>query len=252
MKTKGEKLLGIIVPIIPIACIFLIWEATAKATGNDYILPDVLSTLEKFFGLFAHAEFYTAAIGTLLRSLIAFALSFILAFAFSYVSDKFKNGKRVLTPVIAIIRALPTIAVVLLLVIWTNSKVAPVVVTMLVVLPTLYTNCLSALKSVDKEAVQMCRFYKVPQKYVLKKVQIPQVMPALLLAMGSGLSLNIKLMVAAEVLSQTPYSMGYLLNYSKTYYETATMLALVIFSVIIGLIVELLFNALSKKAGKWQ
>lgn len=252
MKTKSDKILGIVIPIIPIACIFLIWETTARATGNDYILPNVSETLAKFFGLFSHAEFYTALFGTLFRSFIAFAISFVLAFVLAYVSDKFLNGKRAVAPVIAIIRALPTIAVVLLLIIWTNSRVAPVVVTMLVVLPTIYTNCTAALKSIDKDTVEMCRFYKVSQKDILNKVQIPQITPTLLLAMGSGLSLNIKLMVAAEVLSQTPYSMGYLLNYSKTYYETATMLALVIASVIIGLIVELTFGLFSKKAGRWQ
>ena len=252
MKNKSDKIIGIIVPIIPIICILLIWETTAKTTGNDYIIPDIESTVSKFFGLFIHADFYSALFGTLLRSFIAFIISFAIALLLAFLSVKHTNGKRAITPLIAITRALPTIAIVLLLVIWTNSKVAPVIVTMLVVLPTTYTNCIAAFDSVDKDAVEMCRLFNVPQTSVFKKVILPQMTPQLLYSVGAGFSLNLKLMVAAEVISQTPYSMGFLLNYSKTYYETSTMLALVIVSVIIGLSVELIFNALSKKAGKKQ
>lgn len=252
MKRKRDRILGIIVSVIPIACIILIWETAAKTTGNDYVLPDVAHTLKKFFGLFTYSEFYSALFSTIIRSIIAFSVSFILAFIFAFISEKSNNGKRAVGTIIAITRALPTIAVVLLLVIWTNSNIAPVIVTMLVVLPTAYTNCVAAFDAVDKDAVDMCRLFKVSDSDIFKKVRLPQMTPSLLYAVGSGLSLNLKLMVAAEVISQTPYSMGYLLNYSKIYYETATMLALVIASVIIGLSVELIFNALSKKAGKWQ
>lgn len=251
MKRKSDKILDIVVPIIPIACILLIWQTAATATKNDYVLPDIGTTLVKFFGLFTYADFYSALLNTLLRSVIAFCISFVFAFILAILSS-YKNGKRAVAPVIALIRALPTIAIVLLLVIWTNSRVASVIVSMLVVLPTVYTNCIVALDSVDKDAIEMCRLFNVPKTEIFRKVRLPQMTPSLLYAVGAGLSLNLKLMVAAEVISQTPYSMGYLLNYSKTYYETATMLALVIASVIIGLAVELVFSALSKRAGKWQ
>ena len=69
---------------------------------------------------------------------------------------------------------------------------------------------------------------------------------------GSGFSLNLKLMVAAEVISQTAYSIGYMLNTSKIYFEVATMIALVLVTVAIGLIIEGVFSFLSKKAGKWK
>ena len=73
-------------------------------------------------------------------------------------------------------------------------------------------------------------------------------LPQLLRSAGSGLSLNVKLMVAAEVLAQTGRSLGYLLNTSKVYLETATMIALVLVSVALGLIVEGVFGLLARSA----
>ena len=84
----------------------------------------------------------------------------------------------------------------------------------------------------------------------LFKVVIPEIAPEFIRAAGAGLSLNIKLMVAAEVLSQTANSMGYLLNTAKIYFEISTMIALVLFTVAVGLIVESVFRFLSKKAAK--
>ena len=78
----------------------------------------------------------------------------------------------------------------------------------------------------------------------------PQSAPEFIAGAGAGLTLNLKLMVAAEVLSQTAYSMGYLLKTSKIYFEYPTMLALVIITVITGLIIEFLFGLWAKKAVK--
>ena len=247
---KQDRVLNIALPIITIAVIVLLWAIAAIAVDSEYILPNVGETLSAFFNLFKSADFYHAFFGTLLRSFIAFLISFALAFITAFAAYKSDKAKRLLSPLIIIIRALPTIAVVLLLVVWTNSKVAPVIVTMLVVFPTLYNNLYAALCGIDKELDEMCKVFGVSNKKRLKKVVFPQVAPEFISAAGAGLTLNLKLMVAAEVLSQTARSMGYLLNTSKVYFEISTMLALVLVTVITGLIIELTFGFIAKKAVK--
>lgn len=249
MKTR-DKVLNIALPFITVAVIVLLWAAAAKAVNSEYILPNVGETLAALMELFKSAEFYRAFFGTLLRSVISFAISFVLAFIVALAAYKSEKAKRALSPLIIIIRALPTIAVVLLLVVWTNSKVAPVVVTMLVVFPTLYNNLYAALCGIDKELNEMCKVFGVSNKKRLKKVVFPQVAPEFISAAGAGITLNLKLMVAAEVLSQTARSMGYLLNTSKVYFEISTMLALVLVTVIAGLIIEWTFSFMARRAVK--
>ncbi len=249
---KANKLFNLILPILTIICIIIVWTVAASLVDSEYILPNPLLALKAFTQLLSSSEFYLSLLGTLLRSLISFIISFILAFIFAILSKKFPNGKGAINTLISVIRALPTVAIVLLLLFWTNSFIAPIVVTLLVVLPTLYTNIYNSLEEVDNELLTMCKLYKVPKKQVFFKVQLPQIMPSMLLAIGSGLSLNIKLMVAAEVLSATANSIGYMLNTSKVYFEIATMIAIVCVCVVIGLLIELIFSLLSKRAGKWK
>lgn len=251
MKNK-DRVLNLIVPIISILCILILWSAVAVVADNPYLLPTFGQTVTVFFSLFGKAEFYLALFGTVIRSLIAFIISFALALGLAILTGKYKRVQKAVAPIISIIRVLPTIAVVLLLLVWTNDFVAPIIVTFLVVFPTLYLNVKNALDSVDYEQIQMCNVFGVSKKDILLKVQLPQIYPPIFKAIGAGLSLNIKLMVAAEVLAFTTNSLGNLLHLSKLYDQMATMMALVLVTVILGLIIEGVFSLISKKMGKWQ
>ena len=247
---KQDKLLNALLPFLTVAVIFGLWGLAAAKVDSEYVLPTVGDTFAALWELLKSAEFYRAYFGTLLRSIFAFAIAFSLAFIAAFVAYKCDKAKRALKPLIVIIRALPTIAVVLLLVLWTSSFVAPVIVTFLVVFPTLYNNLYAALCGIDKDLNEMCKVFGVSNKKRLTKVVFPQIAPEFITSAGAGLTLNLKLMVAAEVLAQTARSMGYLLNTSKIYFEISTMLALVLITVITGLIIEFLFSFWAKKAVK--
>jgi NitT/TauT family transport system permease protein len=250
MKGKKERILNLILPLSSIVAILLLWAVAALAVDSEYILPSIGKTFSALMSLLGDGEFYLALLSTLSRSLLAFVVSFILAATLAVLASSSVIAERIISPFIAVTRALPTIAVVLLLLFWTNSKVAPVIVTMLVVLPTLYTNVKNALDTVDKTTVEAGMVDGANEKQGFTKIRLPQALPSIYSAMGGGLSLNLKLMVAAEVLAATANSLGYLLNTSKVYFEIATMLALVVITVIIGCAIESVFNALSKKAAE--
>ncbi len=249
---KKRKILNSMMPIITILILLLVWFVVGVIVNNDYLFPSLSAVFTAFFGVVANGGFYSAYFATLLRSVIAFLISFLLAFVVALLSKKYKLFASAVSPIIKIIRALPTIAVVLLLLFWTNSLVAPVIVTMLVVFPTTYINIKESLSTVDDAQIEACQTFGVSQKEIFFKVQLPQIAPSMLDAVGAGLSLNLKLMVAAEVLSATYISLGNILKTEKYNAEIANMLAVVLVCVITGLLIELVFGLISKKVGKWQ
>ncbi len=252
MKDKNSKIINLILPLVTISALILLWSVASKSIENEFILPSIKSTVESFFALFLGKEIYVAFFSTLLRSLIAFAISFALGFIFAVISTKNSAARSAISPLISITRALPTIAIVLLLLLWTNSNIAPIIVTLLVVFPTVYTQIENAFFSLDKTVSEAGRVDGANEFFVFNKVELPQALPSVLRAIGSGISLNFKLMVAAEVISQTANSIGYMLNMSKVYFETAQMLALVCTTVLFGVVIETVFNYLSKRVGEWQ
>ena len=256
MMKKLNGYLNIILPLISVLCVIAIWSIAAKSVDSDIILPSLSQVFNEFINLFAdyalRNEFLVAFFSTLLRSIIAFAISFGVGFALAVVAVKVKWVKSLVSPLISIMRALPTIAIVLFLVLWTNSQIAPVVVTMLVVLPTTFTQIENAFFMLDKTVSEAGRVDGATELQVFMRVEVPQALPSILSAIGSGISLNFKLMVAAEVIAQTAYSMGYMLNASKVYYETARMFALVFVTVLFGIVIELIFNRLVKISSSYK
>ena len=251
MKNKNGKLLNLIPTIISILCLIAVWSVASVAIDDEQVLPSFFQTVKKFFELFSYSEYYSAYFGTLFRSLISFVISFLIAMFLVWIFQRHKTIKRFVEPIISIIRVLPTVAVVLLLLLWTDSFVAPIVVTILVVLPTTFLSLNNAFASIDSDAVKMCEFFSVPKKDIFLKVQLPQIKPYLYASIGAGLSLNLKLMVAAEVIAFTSASIGNFIYLSNLYDATIIMMALVFGVVITGLIIEAVFSHLTKKAGKW-
>lgn len=249
---KKDKLLNFILPLLTVAIILLIWTVASISVGSKYLLPSVKMVALELWNLLGSSKFYLAFLLTLVRSLVAFSISFIIAGVFAFLSVKSKNAERVVLTVVSILRALPTLAIILLLLFWTNNQVAPIVVTLLVVLPTTYTHLKSAFDSVDLSVVEAGRVDGANTKQLFCRIELPQILPSVYSAIGSGISLNFKLMVAAEVLSATVKSLGNLLNIANYNGEIACMLAMVLFAVIFGIVVEFTFNKISKKASEWK
>ena len=250
MGTKKKKNLQIICPLVSILSILLLWTIFSIKIDSEYILPSFFDVIKKIVKLLGSKTFYIAVANTILRVLLSFLVSFLLSLSLSFFAYKNKVAQSFIVPFIKILRALPTIAIVLLLLFWTSSKTAPIIVTMLVIIPTLYTDLFNAFCGIDKELTEMCIVFNVSKRDRLFKVEFPQVLPSLLYSVGAGLSLNFKLMVAAEVIAQTAKSLGYLLNTAKVYYEIAEMLALVLVVVVLAVVVESIFCFFAKKAGK--
>ncbi len=249
---KKTKVLNAVVPIMTFVFIIVVWITAGAIVNNEYLLPSIPAVWNALKSVFSDGKFYSAYLSTLLRSLIAFLISFILALGCGILCKRYSLFEKFIAPFIKIARALPTVAIVLILIFWTNAQVTPVVVTMLVVFPTLFISVKDSLNTVDKGQIEMCSLFGVSQKDIFFSVQLPQIAPSMLSSVGAGLSLNLKLMVAAEVLAATYISLGNVLNVYKYNAEIASMIAVVAICVITGLLIELVFNILSKKAGKWQ
>lgn len=247
-----NKFLFNILPFISIGIMIGIWGIVSRAINNEMILPSVSQTVSEILKLFIDKEFLFALFGTLIRSFGSFIISFILAFICSYFSHRYICFKKFISPIIAVVRALPTIAVVLLLLFWVNSIIAPMIVTFLVVMPILYNNFNNSFSLIDREQLEFCKIDSISESAVLFKIEIPQMLPEMLNSIGTGLSLNLKLMVAAEVLSQTAKSIGLMLNTSKAYFEISTMIALVLICVIVSVIIESIFRYFAKKSASWR
>lgn len=216
----------------------LIWTIAVKAIKNDYILPALSDILKATGELFSKKVFYTSFLNSFLRVIKAFVISFIFAGCLAVAAKLLPILQKILAPIVTALRALPTMAIILILLVWSTPKQAPVIVAFLALFPMLYTGTLTALSTVDKRLVEMCKVYHVPIRKQIFNMYLPIASSYILREASAGLAFSLKLVVSAEILANTYISLGGLLQLSRIYLETAEMFALSLLVIAVGLILE--------------
>lgn len=155
-------------------------------------------------------------------------------------------------PVAAFLRTLPTLAVVLIFLMWTNPVIAPVAVTVLILFPMIYAQITAAAEGVDEGLLEMARVYGLRKRERLFKIYLPLVSPNILAQTGANLSLGLKIMISSEVLANTYNSLGGLMQTAKLYAEMPRLAALTLVAVFIGLIIDVAMSQFERINYKWS
>jgi NitT/TauT family transport system permease protein len=108
----------------------------------------------------------------------------------------------------------------------------------------LYSATLGAVTSVDEKLLEMSRVYGVTKKRMVKSLYLPSVFPALSRESLSALTFSLKLIVSAEILSNTFQSLGGQMQTASLYAQTPTVFALAFVVFLTAFAIECLGNLL--------
>ena len=232
-----------------VAFLWAAWLAVHALVKNDYLFPSFCDSMREAGRLLMDKDFWHAFSGTFLRMLAAFFLSFIGASVLAVVAYLVPPVGRFLAPLVSVLRSLPTMAVILIILVWTTPKTAPVVVAFLALFPMLYAGISAALASVDPKLVEMSRVYRVPVRKRIFGLYLPSAAPYALREASAALSFSLKLTVSAEVLANTYQSLGGMLQEAKLYVEMPSLFALTILVLATGFLLEGLGSFAARLAG---
>lgn len=233
---------------------WLVWIVAYYAVGNSLVVPDFRDTMKEFFGLLCDVVFWTALLNSLLRTLVAFFISFALATGCAAIATLGNSARALFRPLIGFIRILPTLAIMLIILVWTegNKNVAPVIVTVLVLFPMIYAQFIAAIDGIDSGIKQMIKVYHIPKKQAVFKIYLPLISPNILSQSGANVSLGLKIMISGEVLAYTLKGLGGMMQYASMGGLIARLAALTIMAVIFGLIIDILLSQLVRITYKWS
>lgn len=228
---------NIVQTALALAFLLLCYFVAYWAAGNELLVPALSDVWKETGKLFTQTAFWVALGKTLLRTLTAFCISFLLALIFALAAYLLPAFGQFFTPVVSAFRSLPTLAVLLILLVWWGAGDAPVAVAFLSLFPMLYAGILAALSGVDKGLVEMSRVYAVPLHKQIFQLFLPSAAPYVLREAGAALSFSLKLVVSAEVLANTFPSVGGLMQEARLY-AIPQLFALVGVAFAVGLILE--------------
>ena len=241
-----NKVFTKLAPFIAIVIVIAAWHIIAVCMGIPIIVPTPADTITKMLEVFTTSAFLRGVANSLLRAFLSFSIAFLLATALALLSSLSDFFDRFFYPIVVLVRATPTMSIIFLCLIWFSSKISPMIVATAVIFPTMYASILTAIKSCDKKLLEMSAVYNVPTKVKVFKLYLPYVSDKIFSDAVNALSLNLKLIVAAEALAATANSLGRLMQNAKANLETATLFAYTVAAIILSYLLEVLLKLLRR------
>lgn len=243
---------NVIFSAIAVLSLWIVWLIAYACIRNDYILPSFWEVLRETGRQLGSTAFWIAFSGTLLRSLVAFFVSLLLGVACALLSELIGGVRAFLAPVVTVLRTLPTMAVILILLIWTSPLVAPALIALLVLFPAVYAAALAAFDGVEGRFSALANAYGVPYRVRIFRMYLPLSAKSLLTQSGAIASMGLKVTVSAEVLASTFRSLGGMMHEAQAFLNISTLFALTVLTVAIGFFLEGACWAIGKFAIRWR
>ena len=263
ISTTKQTKNNIIKNIIKTLCIatfwILIWEAASRLVSRNnelllLILPSPLTVFKKWREIAFTLPFLNATLSTLLRIFTGFILGFVLGFSLGVFTHLSKILYSLLSPILKIIRAIPVVAIIILMYLFFDSATLPILIVCLMVLPLMWQVVNDGLSNTDNKLLEMTKVYNISKIKTLANVKLPYIFPTLLTTGVNALGLAWKSGVAAEVICLPQVSLGTLLwqgkgnvDYDIVYSVTLTVIVL---SIIIEYLLKFLCNKYLSNGGK--
>ena len=248
MQQTKRVLSNIFSPILALGIVLSVWAIIAEAENKPLVLPQLNVIFDELGVLLAQASTYIAIGNTLLNTMEAFAVSVLLAIFLSILGVVFPPLHRILSPINTMLKATPTMAIILLSILWLDTEKCPPFIGFLIAFPLLYSLFRQSLLAVDKNLLEMAKVYKVSIFDRIKSIYIPSVLPNMIGSMQSVISLTIKVVIAGEILAYVNNTIGFEMQMANSLVETATLIAWTIAAIILSFLLELFFGLIKKTA----
>ncbi|MCC9194962.1 ABC transporter permease [Arthrobacter sp. zg-Y916] len=246
-RTWVRVSLGLVVPVLLLA----LWQlVSVLGLFSAVQLPSPGAVLTSAADLIERGELGTHIAISTQRVLTGFALGAALGLVLGAVLGLSKLADVLLGPLFGAVRAVPSLALVPLLILWMgigeDSKVT--LITIGAFFPV-FTTVSLALRHVDKNLVEAARAFGLNGLKLLTTVQLPAVVPSVFSGLRLALAQSWLFLVAAELIASS-MGLGFLLTDSQNNGRTDRMFLAIVLLAVIGKTTDALLGVAEKWAVK--
>lgn len=217
------------------------------AVRAELILPGPDNVLKALLTLLKSPVFYKAFAFTFLRVLLSFLISVVLGTLLGLLCALSSFAHDFFEFPLAIIRATPVVAFILIALFWFKSGTVPIFVGVLMTLPIMTTAVANGLSKSEQKLLSMAQTFGLTKKQIFRYIKLPSLVPFFMNGMVSTFGLTWKVVAAGEVLSLPKYAAGTLLQRGQVHLETSSVIAVTIVLVTVSFIIERLFSLAVRK-----
>ena len=188
--------------IYGIIFVFVLWFLASLAFDrNSIIIPSPIDTIKEMGHLLTLKSTYAHIGHSLLRLLIGFGISFVIAFILGSLAGNNPHIYGFLKPLMSVFKTIPTASLVFLFIVLSGAKYAAIYVVILICLPILYEAVVGGIKSVEKDILDASDMDGAGFFKSLIYIKIPLSIPYVLVGISASFALSFKIEIMAEIIS---------------------------------------------------
>ena len=228
--------------LVLLMLVLLAWEYLPTALDVPrYIIPTLSDCLVEFKRMLAQENLVGHTVSTAVYTLIGFAIGSLLGATLGYLLGMSEFWERVLSPYILALQIAPKVAFAPLFIMWFGYNAMPkLLVTVLIVFFPVLVNVLQAMRTVDRDLVNLARAYNLSRFQIFLKVEMPSTLPNLMAGLRIASTLAVIGVTVGELVGGNT-GLGFLISYGGGQANAAMVFNAIILLTVIGF---LLYSAL--------
>jgi len=246
---SGSAYLGLLLPV----ALAVLWEA-AVALGlvSGRLMPPPSRITATLYDLARDGDLFVHIGATLWRVALGFVLGTVAGTLMGALAGYSAVVRRIVDPTLQGLRAVPSIAWVPLFILWLGifeeSKVTLIAVG---VFFPVYLGVMGAFASVDRKIVEVGRMFRLKGLALVRRILLPAILPAYVIALRSGLGLGWMFVVAAEFMGASE-GLGYLLVDGQQLGKPDQIIAAILTFAVLGKLTDYLLVMAFAPFLRWQ
>ena len=233
------------------ALVFGTWEVAGQL-GNPNLLPPASSVAIAFVDIL-FGPLPPALLESLQLLFIGFSTALVLGFVLGIIVGRYRVMDRTLSPYFSALYALPTVALVPLVLVWFGFDLSGrVVVVFLASFFPVLINVYQGAKDAPHDLLEVARSFGVRSELgLLRRVVIPAAVPFILAGVRLGIGRGIVGMAIAEVYLRLS-GIGTLITTYATSFQTDYLIAAILPLPFLGIILTKILALLESRYQVWK
>jgi sulfonate transport system permease protein len=241
--------LGLLLP----AALAIAWEIVVReGWSSGRLAPPPSVIFSTFADLARSGDLERHTLVTLIRVAAGFAIGTVAATVVGAATGYSPWLRRLLDPSLQALRAIPSIAWVPLFILWLGIfEASKVTLIAIGVFFPVYLGLMGAIQSVDRKLIEVGRAFRLSDVAMVRRILLPAVLPAYVIALRSGLGLGWMFVVAAELMGASE-GLGFLLIDGQELGKPAEIVAAIVAFAVVGKTTDWLIVLIAAPFVRWQ
>jgi NitT/TauT family transport system permease protein len=192
--TRARRTYGVLWPVVASLAVFLLgWQAIVVIGGYPpFILPAPLVVAQRFGTAWTDGTMWPHFSTTLVEVLLGFVIGATLALVVGVLLARSRLAEKLLSPYLVAAQATPILALAPLIALWFGTGLlSKLVITTLIVFFPVTVATMVGIRSVDPRLLEMARAFRATGWQLIRRVEIPAALPAILGGMRVGVTLAV-------------------------------------------------------------